>query len=166
MSPLSDQSVPASGVEPAPAWTAAQRRYVEIQTALMRSQVEAYVGAQTRLIEAQRNYVAGIQNLNEELSARYRETHQQYAMGVMDGGASASGDATADQARSAFEQSAAAVMDELRTRSDQLSMEMAGVAAQASQAYEAAVRDAYRAFLQSQRDFWLELNIDDLMTAK
>jgi hypothetical protein len=73
---------------------------------------------------------------------------------------------TADQARSAFEQSAAAVMDELRTRSEQLSMEMAAAAAQASQAYEAAVREAYRAFLQSQRDFWLELNIDDLVAGQ
>jgi hypothetical protein len=54
-------------------------------------------------------------------------------------------------------------MDELRTRSEQLAREMAGVAAQASQVYDAAVRDAYRAFLQSQRDFWLELNIDELV---
>jgi hypothetical protein len=166
MSLLSSQSGPASGVESAPAWTAAQRRYGEIQATLMRSQLDAHVTAQTRLIEAQRNYLAGIQNLNEELSGRYRETHQQYAIGVMDAGSSATGDVTADQARSAFEQSAAAVMDELRTRSEHLSVEMAAVVAQARHAYESAVRDAYRASLQSQRDFWLELNIDDLVAGQ
>ncbi len=166
MSLSSEQSGHASGAEPAPAWTAAQRRYGEIQATLMRSQADAYVAAQTRLIEAQRNYLAAIQNLNEELSGRYRETHQQYAMSARDAGSSATADVTADQARSAFEQSAAAVMDELRTRSEQLSMERAAAAAQASQAYEAAVREAYRAFLRSQRDFWLELNIDDLVAGQ
>ena len=162
MSPVSG-SGPASAVEAAPAWTGAQRRLGEIQASLMRAQADAYVAAQKGLIDAQRNYLAGVQNLNEELSGRYRETHQRYATGVIDASSSATADDTADRAWSAFEQSTAAVMDELRPRSEQLSMEMGAVAEQASQAYEAAVREAYRAFLQSQRDFWLGLNIDDLV---
>jgi phage-related tail protein len=163
MNVSSDRRGPGTGAEPAPAWTLAQRRYGEIQAALMRSQTDAYVAAQTRLNEAQRNYLAGIQNLHEELSSRYREAHQQYTTGVIDAVSSATTEATPGQAQAAFEQSAAAVIDELRTRSERLATEMAGMAAQASHAYEAAVRDAYRAFLQSQRDFWLELNIDELV---
>jgi hypothetical protein len=129
----------------------------------MRSHVDAHAAAQKGAFEAQRKYVASMRNLIEELSGRYREAHQQYVVRVMDAAATPVAPGKVDEARSAFEQSAAAVMNEFRTRSEELSKEIASAAEQASHSYNQAVREAYRAFLESQRDFWTGLNIDELV---
>ena len=143
-------------------WAAAQDEYSRLYQSLAAGQAEAYSRASQRLMDAQKDYMSNLSNLNEELIGRYREAHATLASRMRD----AMPKAPTEQGEDAYAglgQALVAVQEEFRTRAEQFYSDLTSAAEQAERDYQFYNRSAYRKYLEDQRNFWTKLNVESLI---
>lgn len=143
-------------------WASAHDEYARLQQSLASAQADAYSQTSERLANAQKEYVSNLSNLNEELKGRYREAHATFTAKLQEAMSRAAGAPDTD-AYTAFMQSLAVLHDEFQKRAAQYLNALGSAAEQAGRDYQFSNRNAYRKYLEAQRDFWTKLDVDALM---